>query len=178
MAAAANDCHPACLPACLVEKSPGLFVQAAFEILQRYPLARFLVLGDGRLRGLLEELTARLGIHSAVLFAGMVAPAALPALLRRLHMVVNPSLISETFCLSNIEAMSMGLPLVTFAVGGIGEYVARPDAARGEADLFAVGPNAVVVHTASPAAIAAAALFLIEHPQVRSSMPGIQIVSI
>ena len=78
----------------------------------------------------------------------------------------------------------MGLPLLTFAVGGIGEYVARPestsqpDAARGGADLFAVGPNAVVVHTASPAAIAAAALFLIEHPQVRSSMPGFQIVSI
>ena len=142
------------------------------------------MLGDGRLRGLLEELTARLGIHSAVLFAGMVAPAALPALLRRLHMVVNPSLIGETFCISNIEAMSMGLPLVTFAVGGIGEYVAQPestsqpDAARGEADLFAVGSNAVVVHTASPAAIAAAALFLIEHPQVRSFMPGIQIVSI
>jgi hypothetical protein len=33
---------------------------------------------------------------------------------------VNPSLRgwSETFCISNIEGMSMELPLVTYAVGG------------------------------------------------------------
>lgn len=30
---------------------------------------------------------------------------------------------SETFCIANIEVMSMAIPLVTLAVGGVGEYV-------------------------------------------------------
>ena len=129
------------------------------------------MMGDGSLGGHLKELAARLGIQSAVQFAGMVAPSALPALLRRLHMVVNPSLIYETFCISNIEAMSMQLPLITFAVGGIGEYVAEPLSPSPPAtEPFSVAANAVLVNTAQPAAIAAAAQFLIEHPEVRLSL--------
>ena len=133
------------------------------------------MMGDGSLGGHLRELAARLGIGSAVQFAGMVAPSALPALLRRLHMVVNPSLIYETFCISNIEAMSMQLPLITFAVGGIGEYVAEPpipspSPSSLDTEPFSVAANAVLVNTAQPAAIAAAALFLIEHPEVRLSL--------
>lgn len=120
-------------------------------------------MGDGSLGGHLKELAARLGIQSAVQFAGMVAPSALPALLRRLHMVVNPSLIYETFCISNIEAMSMQLPLITFAVGGIGEYVAEPLSPSPPAtEPFSVAANAVLVNTA--------AQFLIEHPEVRLSL--------
>jgi glycosyltransferase involved in cell wall biosynthesis len=44
----------------------------------------------------------------------------LPALLSEIDVLVNPSLRawSETFCISNIEAMAMKIPLVTFAVGG------------------------------------------------------------
>jgi len=44
----------------------------------------------------------------------------LARILISLDVVVNPSLRawSETFCISNIEAMSLGIPLVTFAVGG------------------------------------------------------------
>ena len=153
----------------LLEKSPGLFLQAAYEILQRYPYARFLVLGDGSLGAHLRELAVRLGMQAAVLFAGMVAPAALPSLLRRLHMVVNPSLIYETFCISNIEAMSMQLPLITFAVGGIGEYVAEPGHSDSQqpSSAFSVAANAVVVNSAQPKAIAVAVHFLIEHPEVR-----------
>jgi glycosyltransferase involved in cell wall biosynthesis len=44
----------------------------------------------------------------------------LPSALRGMDIIVNPSLRawSETFCISNIEAMAMKIPLVTFAVGG------------------------------------------------------------
>lgn len=44
----------------------------------------------------------------------------LPRILLDVDVLVNPSLRawSETFCISNIEAMAMAIPLVTFAVGG------------------------------------------------------------
>jgi glycosyltransferase involved in cell wall biosynthesis len=42
-----------------------------------------------------------------------------------LDILVNPSLRawSETFCIANVEAMAAGLPVVSFGVGGTGEYL-------------------------------------------------------
>ena len=44
---------------------------------------------------------------------------------RTVNIMVNPSLRawSETFCIANTEAMAAGLPIVSFGVGGIGEYL-------------------------------------------------------
>ncbi len=104
----------------LPEKSPGLFLQAAYVLLQWYPFARFVIVGDGLLKASLQELAERLGISWAVSFVGWAAGEALPLQLLAAHAVVNPSVRawSETFCVANIEAMSMAVPLVTFAVGG------------------------------------------------------------
>ena len=43
--------------------------------------------------------------------------------LAAMDVLVNPSLRawSETFCIVNVEAMAMGVPLVSFGVGGIRE---------------------------------------------------------
>jgi glycosyltransferase involved in cell wall biosynthesis len=45
---------------------------------------------------------------------------ALPNVIAGFDIVVNPSIRawSETFCIANIEVMSMEVPIVTFAVGG------------------------------------------------------------
>jgi glycosyltransferase involved in cell wall biosynthesis len=52
-------------------------------------------------------------------FVGWVSED-LPNFLQKIDLLINPSLRgwSETFCISNIEAMSMGIPIVTFGVGG------------------------------------------------------------
>jgi len=156
------------------EKNPALFLMAAYELLKRYPFARFIVVGDGSLRHELEDLTLRLRIAKAVQFIGWVTSQELPSLLAKLHVVVNPSLIYETFCLSNIEAMSMEVALVTFAIAGIGEYVEDPSlnfaVNQTQQEFFSVGTNAVVVNTASPEAIAEAVFYLIRNPSVRISL--------
>ena len=102
------------------EKNPGLFFLAAEKILLINPFVRFTVVGDGDLKTYLENLCSRLGILWAVHFTGWIKEEDLPRILKGLDVVVNPSLRgwSETFCIANIEAMSMGIPLVTFAVGG------------------------------------------------------------
>jgi phosphatidylinositol alpha-1,6-mannosyltransferase len=156
----------------LTEKSPGLFLQMAHEVLRRHPFARFTVVGDGVLRASLEDLAARLQISWAVHFAGWVGAEQLPAQLTGLDIVVNPGLVLETFCIANAEALSMELPLVTFAVGGVGEYVAQP--AQQQQDEqgqdFSVSENAVVVHRATPTALASAVLHLVYSPELRRSL--------
>jgi glycosyltransferase involved in cell wall biosynthesis len=158
-----------------VEKSPGLFLQAAHRLLQQYPFARFTVVGDGVLRAALEDLAVRLQISWAVHFAGYVPVSDLPAVLAGMDIVVNPSLRawSETFCIANAEALSMELPLVTFAVGGVGEYVAQPTQQQQQDEQgqdFSVSENAVVVHRATPAALASAVLHLVHSPELRRSL--------
>jgi len=156
------------------EKNPGLFLQAAYEILQVYPFARFTIIGDGVLRGPLEDLAARLQISWAVHFTGWASGADLPGLLTGMDIVINPTSWPETFCIANIEVMSMAVPLVTFAVGGIGEYVQDPALTLDHSHKFndssgdfAASANAVVVHRASPGALARAALHLIRRPALR-----------
>lgn len=97
-----------------------MLLQAASVVLQRYPFARFRFIGEGAIKQDLMALAFRLGIEYAVEFIGWVSTDELPRYLADLDILVNPSLRgwSETFCISNIEAMSMELPLVTFAVGG------------------------------------------------------------
>lgn len=153
------------------EKSPGLFLQAAYEILQRYPFARFTFVGDGILSDSLKQLAQRLRIDWAVTFLGWVSED-LPPLLRTFDIVVNPSLRawSETFCIANIEVMSMEVPLVTFGVGGIGEYVRGPSESGKSKVPFTVASNAVLVNTATPEAVAEAVHYLILHPEVRKRL--------
>jgi glycosyltransferase involved in cell wall biosynthesis len=150
---------------CCAEKNVGLFLQAAYEVLRLHPFVRFTVVGDGVLRASLEDLAARLQISWAVHFTGWVGGDDLPGVLAGMDVVVNPSLRawSETFCISNIEAMSMEVPLVTFAVGGIGEYVTQPIAPtvgqNATAD-FVTSENAVILNVATPSAVASAVLHL------------------
>ena len=95
----------------------------AYHLLQKYPFVRFRMIGNGLLKSQLELLARRLNIDYAIDFIGWIASQDLPDYLDDLDIVVNPSLRgwSETFCISNLEVMSMGIPLVTFAVGG--EYM-------------------------------------------------------
>lgn len=101
-------------------KSPGLFMQAAYHILQRFPFARFRIIGSLTLEYDMKALAKRLGLSHAVDFVGWVDPTSLPGHLSDIDIVINPSLRSqsETFCIANIEVMSMNIPIVTFAIGG------------------------------------------------------------
>jgi len=51
-------------------KGHRYLLEAAFEVLKKYPEVTFLIVGDGELRGLLEEMTKQLGIHDHVRFTG------------------------------------------------------------------------------------------------------------
>jgi len=102
------------------EKSPGLFIQVAARVLELEPFAQFVVVGEGKLRKVLEQEADFLGITSNVRFLGALYGADLTAAMRGVDIIVNPSMRfeSETFCIANLEAMALGIPIVSFGIGG------------------------------------------------------------
>jgi glycosyltransferase involved in cell wall biosynthesis len=73
------------------------------------PRSRLLLIGDGPLRGAIESLSQRLGVASAVDFAGTANPVG--PLLAQADMFVFPS-VSEGLGLAAIEAQAAGLPVL------------------------------------------------------------------
>jgi len=106
------------------EKSPALFVRAASVVHQRYPSARFLVIGEGSLRASLTNLADELGMlgGNTLRFVGAQLEA-LPSMMSSAIALCMPSLWEETFGITNIEGMALGLPVISFALGGQAEYL-------------------------------------------------------
>jgi glycosyltransferase involved in cell wall biosynthesis len=82
------------------------------------------IIGDGRLKGELETLAAKLGVAHYIMFAGRISAGA--AIRERLDSADLFALASKTEGLPRamIEAMARGLPCVGSNVGGIPELLA------------------------------------------------------
>ena len=101
-------------------KDIGLLLEAARLLRARRPNSRVVVVGDGPERPALERLAAEAGLSGMVEFRGEVRPAW--SALREFQIFALTS-VSEGVPLSVLEAMSMGLPVVATAVGGIPEII-------------------------------------------------------
>ena len=114
------------------EKGLSTFLEAAAHVSPLLPNVRFLVIGDGPLRGDLEASTQHLGLNQRVRFLGFRSDAR--ALVELLDVLVVPSL-SEGAPLVVLEAMAAGIPVVASRVGGI------PDQIRHEREGLLVPPG-------------------------------------
>lgn len=103
-------------------KGQAHFLRAARLILQKEPGARFLIVGDGPLRGDLETSAKQLDIDDACVFVG--ARTDVYDLLIAMDVFVLPSL-HEGMPMALLEAMALGTPVVATAVGGVPEIVAH-----------------------------------------------------
>lgn len=84
--------------------------------------AKFIIVGEGRRRGYLEQLSKKLGISQNVIFTGRVSFAELPLFYAACDAFVLPS-IAEAFGIVIIEAMSAGKPVIGSCVGGIRDII-------------------------------------------------------
>jgi glycosyltransferase involved in cell wall biosynthesis len=113
------------------EKSLGVALQAFHQAQARMPAGRAIhlaVVGGGRQLASLQRLSAHhaalLGVPDAVSFLGAVPHGAAPAYLAAADAFLNPNANpDETFCLANAEAMAMGVPVVSFGLGGPSDYL-------------------------------------------------------
>jgi glycosyltransferase involved in cell wall biosynthesis len=105
-------------------KGHTYFLEAARHVIEKYPNAQFVVVGDGELRNSLEQLTNTLEIRSHVHFLGWRRD--LPAIYADLDLVVLSSL-NEGSPVALIEAMAASKPVVAPQVGGIRDLIIQEE---------------------------------------------------
>jgi glycosyltransferase involved in cell wall biosynthesis len=89
---------------------------------------RILIVGDGPQRAALEQQAATLRLHEHVVFTGAVAPAAIPGLLRSMHVAVAPYPPLDEFYFSPLklyEYLAAGVPTVASRIGQIAELISH-----------------------------------------------------
>lgn len=101
-------------------KGHDVLVDASAAILQRFPDARFELIGEGPERDALAAQAAALGVAGAFTFIGGTDDV--PARLAATDIFVLPSR-AESFPNAVLEAMAAGLPIVASGVGGILELI-------------------------------------------------------
>lgn len=103
-------------------KRVDIFLEAIERVAAEIDSVRVLIVGDGALRGELQQQAKDLGIESNVRFAGYLSDDEVVACLRRSRIFVLTS-DSEGLSLSMTEAMMCGLPAVVSDVGDLGDLV-------------------------------------------------------
>jgi colanic acid/amylovoran biosynthesis glycosyltransferase len=121
------------------KKGCRYLVAAMAEVERVHPGAKLLVIGDGSERASLEVQARTLGINCV--FAGTLPPAEVSEWLKRAWVFCGPSVRakngnSEGLGMVFAEAQASGLPVVSFAHGGIPEVVRH-----GETGLLAAEGN-------------------------------------
>lgn len=142
-----------------LRKGPQILVEAASQVIQRFPSAKFLIVGpDYGIVKNLKERAAKLGITHAVSFLGGKEHDELPALYAACDIFVFPTCTPiECLGLSMIQAMASGKPVVGSRINGIPEVIV--DGSTG----FLVEPN-------NPGMLAEKILLLLENEALRKTM--------
>lgn len=105
------------------EKDLITMLEAVRIVVNTIPYFRLIIVGDGPERERLEQKSAALQLESHVQFLGERND--IPHLLSQAGFYVSSSL-TEGISLTLLEAMSVGLPVVTTSVGGNPEIVQEP----------------------------------------------------
>jgi glycosyltransferase involved in cell wall biosynthesis len=101
-------------------KRQDVLIRAFARVRQREPLAHLMLVGDGPLRGELQELARRLGIAEVVHFAGYQEQTA-----PYLHAMTCFALTSRSEGMPQavLEAGVAGVPVIASRVGGVPEVI-------------------------------------------------------
>jgi len=110
------------VPRRLFEKNGVEYLVRAMPLIRQRADVEAIVIGDGPLRGQLEQLAGELGVASAIRFLGARPNTEMPGLIASADLVVIPSLMEAT-SIAALEAMSCERPVAASRVGGLPEIV-------------------------------------------------------
>jgi len=143
-----------CVARLHTQKNHALLLEAFAQGAARHPGAHLVIVGEGPLRGELEERVQRLGVVGQVHFLGVRAD--IPEVLAAMDVFALSS-DYEGSPLSVVEAMAAGLPVVSTRAGGVSELVED-------------GREGLLVQPGDVGGLSGAMTFLAEHAEARRSM--------
>ncbi|HPP30351.1 MAG TPA: glycosyltransferase family 4 protein [bacterium] len=103
-------------------KGQEYLIQAFADVVKEYPDAKLLLVGDGILRGVLENYARERGILSKVIFTGLVPPEEVPGYISVMDILAHTSL-REGLPKAVAQGFAGGKPVVAFDVDGAKELV-------------------------------------------------------
>lgn len=142
------------IAALVPHKGQKHLVDAAAMVVRDAPEVRFLILGEGELRGALEQQVHQLHLGQHVILAGFRTEV-LP-LLKGLDLFVMSS-VTEGLGSALLDAMAAGRPIVATTAGGIPEVIEN-------------GEDGILVPPRNPRALADAILGLMRDPERRQQL--------
>lgn len=132
-------------------------IQASSKIVEKFPDAKIIILGDGDQKAALMELTKKLGLAKNVIFVGWRERAEIPAFLASSDVYVDTLASSAGISIGLLEAMSCGVPPVVARIPGVDEAIIN-------------GENGIIVKPRDPTALANAIISLLEDDSRRKAM--------
>lgn len=132
-------------------KNYNTLLHAMPRVIDEFPNARLVLVGDGLLRAHLEKVAHDLELSDRIIFVGRIDRDSVYSFLHAIDLYVVPSL-AEGFCNAAVEAMAACNPVVSSdistlreVIGDVATYVdpTQPDdIARGIIELVSRGPKA------------------------------------
>lgn len=138
----------------MTQKGHAVLLDALPSVLERMDRLHVVLVGEGELRGVLEERVEAAGLTGSVTLAGNRGD--IPQLLAASDLFVLPSLW-EGLPMALLEAMATGLPVVATAVSGTREVIED-------------GRSGILVPPGDAAALGAAMIEVLERPETAASL--------
>jgi glycosyltransferase involved in cell wall biosynthesis len=109
------------------------------DLVQQFPEAKLVIVGDGPLREELERTAEEVGVADNVIFAGYVPTREEVYQIMKAATVFAMSSDYEGFCVAAVEAMACGAPVVTSDLSVFREVIGESGmfADRGNPEAFA-----------------------------------------
>lgn len=106
-------------------KSLHIFLEAAKQLLDKIPEAKFVIAGEGEYRKKLERYAQKIGILDEINFLGRVTEEEKVKLFQKAWVFVNPSMM-EGWGITTLEAAACGTPAVASDVPGLRDSIKNP----------------------------------------------------
>ena len=111
-----------CVGRLVPQKGIEYFIRAIPSIAKRYPEAKFIIVGEGWSRDILEAEARSSGQGRKIRFTGFASDKEVINLMTSADVLVVPS-VYEPFGIVALEGMATGVPVVASQVGGLSEVI-------------------------------------------------------
>ena len=132
-------------------------IRAMERVVRAVPDARLVIAGGGTEEANLRALVANLDLDAHVSFVGRIPHDDVPTLMDTFDVLVNPTVVPESFGVVILEGSAMELPIVATDVGGVPDVCVRDT-------------TGILVPPRDPVALANAIVDLASNPELRGSM--------